>query len=223
MIAKLKNISTIKYSLFLITVSVLMTVLFYHLFVFNTFSRNENQTLPLREISTAEIKNSPIREDNSIIEVLSYGCHYCAINEENLAEFTKKLPRGSTFKTIHITSDANGLAAYAPVFATLEEMGIEKKVRDGAYNAIITYGIDLSDDKSLETWLLKNGIDVEKYKSIRNSAAVKARLNYMAAITQFYHIDATPMFIINKRYIVAQDGSFPEFASRMLQLLEEDK
>ncbi|MGO1238170.1 MAG: thiol:disulfide interchange protein DsbA/DsbL, partial [Hafnia alvei] len=53
--------------------------------------------------------------------------------------------------------------------------------------------------------------------------AVKNRLDEMSAITDFYDITATPIFIINKRFVVAQDSSFPEFSKRMLNLLGKDK
>lgn len=217
------RISIIGYSLFLIIVSSLMTVLCYHLFVFNTFKSDDNQTLPFRDIGVEQVIDSPIKEKNSIIEVMSYGCHYCAANEENLANFAKSLPSEYKLKSIHIADDANGLAAYASVFATFEEMGIEDKMRDSAYNAVITRGINLSDEKALEAWLIKNNISVTDYKHARHSAAVKQRIDEMASITRFYKINATPMFIINKRYIVAQDRDFPEFAQRMMQLLEKDK
>lgn len=218
-----KRISIIGYSLLLIITSSLMTVLCYHLFVFNTFKSDDNQTLPFREISAAQVANSPITEENSIIEVMSYGCHYCAANEENLSNFAKDLPAGYKFKSIHIADNDNGLAAFASVFATLEEMGIEEKMRDSAYNAVITRGINISNEKALEDWLKKNNISVSDYKHAHDSNAVKQRLQKMAEITKFYNINATPMFIINKRYVVAQDRDFPEFAQRMMQLLEKDK
>ncbi|WP_421355670.1 DsbA family protein [Pseudocitrobacter faecalis] len=218
-----KRISIIGYSLFLIIISSLMTVLCYHLFVFNTFKSDDNQTLPFREISAAQVADSPITEENSIIEVMSYGCHYCAANEENLSNFAKGLPAGYKFKSIHIADDSNGLAAFASVFATLEEMGIEEKMRDSAYNAVITRGINISNEKALKDWLKKNNISLSDYKHANDSTAVKQRLQEMAEITKFYNINATPMFIINKRYVVAQDRDFPEFAQRMMQLLEKDK
>lgn len=218
-----KRITIISYSLFLIVTSSLITVLCYHLFVFNTFSTDDSQTQAFREVSAEQISNSPIKEDRSIIEVMSYGCHYCAANEENLAVFSRSLPPGSTFTSIHIASDSNGLAQYAPIFATLEEMGIEKNIRDSAYNTIITRNVNLTEQKALDAWLAKNNIDSAKFNAVRQSAAVKERLSYMAAITDHYAINATPMFIINKRYVVAQDSEFPQFAQRMLQLLKQDK
>lgn len=218
-----KRITIISYSLFLIVISSLMTVLFYHIFIFNTFATDDTQTQAFREVSAEQIANSPIKEDRSIIEVMSYGCHYCAANEDNLAEFSRTLPPGSTFRVIHLASDRTSLAAYAPIFATLEEMGIEKNVRDSAYNAVITRNIDLTNKQALENWLTKNNIDTAKFAAARESNAVKDRIAEMAAITRHYDINATPMFIINKRYVVAQDSDFPQFAQRMLQLLKEDK
>jgi 2-hydroxychromene-2-carboxylate isomerase len=223
MVARYTRARMIGYSLFLIIISSLMTVLCYHVFVFNTFATNDNQTQAFQELPAGQIIDSPIAEDNSIIEVMSYGCHYCAANEENLTEFAKQLPAGATFRSIHITDEANGLAAFASVFATLEVMGIEEKYRDSAYNAVITRNINLSEPQALDAWLKKNDIDLAKFKRAQKSAEVKQRLDNMASITKFYKINATPMFIINKRYIVAQDREFPEFAQRMKQLLEKDK
>ncbi len=215
--------TAIGYSIFLIMVSVLITVLCYHIFVFKIFTRDDSQTQAFREVSPDMQANSPIKNERSIIEVMSYGCHYCAANEENLAEFSRTLPPDSTFTSIHIADEDNGLAAYAPLFATLEAMGIEKQIRDSAYNAIITRNVDLTDEKKLNGWLVKNNIDVVKFNTFRLSKAVKERLSEMAAITAYYDINATPMFIINKRYVVAQDREFPAFAQRIRELLEEDK
>ncbi len=210
-------------SLLLIVVSSLSTVMCYHFFVLKDASNNDGDISAFRELSSKAVLNSPINEGNSIVEVISYGCHYCAINDENVMSLTRELPRGSVFKTIHIMDGNSGLSAYAPIFATLEYMGYEEKFRDKAYNAIITHGIDLSDERLLEKWLEKNGINIEQYKKARESKSVKSRINYMAAITKYYGINATPVFIINKRYVMAQDRDFPEFAERMKQLLKEDK
>jgi Predicted dithiol-disulfide isomerase involved in polyketide biosynthesis len=218
-----KRITIISYSLFLIVISSLMTVLCYHIFVFKTFAADDGQTQAFREVSAEYVANSPIKEQRSIVEVMSYGCHYCAANEDNLAEFARSLPPGSTFTSIHIAGNDSGLAAWAPIFATLEEMGIEKTVRDSAYNAVITRNVNLADEKTLADWLAENNIDTAKFNALRQSDAVKKRLSEMAAITTHYNINATPIFIINKRYVVAQDRDFPQFAERMLQLLKEER
>lgn len=211
------------YSFLLIVVSSLITVLYYHLFIFDTFSTEGGNTQNYKKIITEEVINSPIQKDNSIIEVISYGCHYCAANEDDVSEISHSLPSGSTFEKIHIVDSTSALASYAPIFATLTEMGIEDKYRDNAYNAVIARNINLTDEKKLITWLEKNNINVSEYKSVSQSEAVKKRLAYMAAVTKYYDIKATPMFIINKRYVVAQDRDFPEFAEYILELFKEGK
>ncbi|MTH47131.1 DsbA family protein [Intestinirhabdus alba] len=224
MVTQFKRINIIGYSLLLVIMSSLLTILFYHIFVFNTFAAADDRTQALREVTAEQVATSPITETNSIIEVLSYGCHYCAEIESNMLEFARTLPSGSTFKTIHIASDNNdGLAAWASLFATLEEMGIEDRFRDSAWNAVLARNINLADEEALTDWLNKNDIDVETFRSVRRSDAVNARLKYMKDITRHYAIDATPVFIINKRYVVAQDSDFPEFARRLRQLLSEEK
>lgn len=198
-------------------------MLCYHIFVFNTFSLDSSQPSALREIDSATVASSPIKNEKSIIEVMSYGCHYCASNEEEIEKFAASLPADSAFDVIHITAERNGLAIYAPVFATLEVMGLERQMRDRAFNAVLTRGINLADDDALNGWLKKNDIDVEKYHQIRQSQAVAERLEYMAKITELYDINATPLFIVNKKYVVAKDRQFPEFADYMRQLLTQDK
>ena len=218
---KIKPITAVGYTFLVALISSLITVLCYHIFVFNTFSLDSSQPSALREIDSATVASSPIKNEKSIIEVMSYGCHYCASNEEEIEKFAATLPADSAFDVIHITAERNGLAIYAPVFATLEVMGLERQMRDRAFNAVLTRGINLADDDALNGWLKKN--DVEKYHQIRQSQAVAERLKYMAKITELYDINATPLFIVNKKYVVAKDRQFPEFADYMRQLLTQDK
>ena len=161
---KIKPITAVGYTFLVALISSLITVLCYHIFVFNTFASDSSEPSALREIDSAIVASSPIKHDSSIIEVMSYGCHYCASNEEDIEKFAASLPAESTFEVIHITAERNGLAIYAPVFATLEVMGIERQMRDQAFNAVMTRGVNLADDEALNGWLKKNNIDVAKSK-----------------------------------------------------------
>ncbi len=216
--------AVVGYSLFLIAISALMTVLFYHIFIFKSFSSAGERAATFIEFTAEQAKNSPIPfEGNSIVEVMSYGCHYCAANEENVAKMVKNLPEGTQFAVIHLSKEGSFLASYASVFATLEEMGIEKQWRDAIYNSVITRGLNLADDAVLEDWLVKNGISVEKYMAARQSQGAKNRLNGMSAITEYYKINATPSFIVNKRYLLTQEGTFAEFAEKLTKLMQKDE
>lgn len=219
---RFKPITITLYTIFVIIVSSLMTVLFYHIFVFNTFSNNSAEDASFIEFNTEQVLLSPIKENNSIIEVLSYGCHYCSVIHNNMNQFEKSLPEDVTFKAIHLTmNNGVGLAAYAPIFATLEEMGVESQLRQNLYNAVINDKLDLANKDVLNSWLKQNEIDVERYIQVSQSQSIQERLNNMAQITQYYQITGTPAFIINKRYVVYQDRDFPEFTAYLLELLEK--
>lgn len=214
----------IGYSLFLIVISALMTVLFYHVFIFKTFSpSDESGRVTFTELSVEQAAGSPIKDVKSIVEVMSYGCHYCAANEGNIAKLVQDLPEGVSFSAIHLAKAGSPLASFASVFATLEEMGIEKQKRGIVYKSVIENGVNLADSSVLETWLKENGISVEQYNIARQSQAVKARMEYMEAVTDYYNIRSTPIFIINQRYIMTQDESFPEFAKKMMHYVQKDE
>ncbi|WP_300005200.1 DsbA family protein [uncultured Cedecea sp.] len=221
---KIKPITAVGYTFIVALISSLLTVLCYQIFVFNTFSLGGGSSSleALRKVDSTVVSSSPIKNENSIIEVMSYGCHYCAVNEEEVEKFAATLPADINFDVIHITGNGTGLAAYSPIFATLEVMGVEHKMRDSAFNAVITRGLNLTDDNVLNQWLKKNDIDVEKYQQVRQSKAVADRLEYMKNITDSYEINATPLFIVNKKFVVAKDRQFPEFGDYLLGLFTEE-
>lgn len=220
---KIKPITAAGYTFMVALVSSLITVLCYQIFVFNSFSQDSSAVDSLRKIDSKIVASSPIKNEISIIEVMSYGCHYCASNEEDIERFAATLPADSTFEVIHITGEGGGLAVYAPIFATLEIMGVERQMRDSAFNAVLIRGINLTDDEVLNGWLKKNNIDIEKYHQVRQSEAVSERLEYMKKITDHYDINATPLFIVNKKFVVAKDRQFPEFGGYLRGLLTEEK
>ncbi|AGB83819.1 putative dithiol-disulfide isomerase involved in polyketide biosynthesis [Serratia sp. FGI94] len=213
-------LALIVYTLFIIVISSLITTAYIHYFVLG----GQNDDIPaLTSIGDERIKNSPIKEDNAIVEIFSYGCHYCASNEDNVKNLESQLPPGSKLVRLHIGNQQNsGLSAYAPLFATLSVMGLEEKYRESAYQAIIKERQDLSDPAQLGQWLLDNGIDRTDYRSASQSQETKDLLAYMTAVSEYHQVNATPSFIVNKKWLAQQDSDFPTFSKKLLSLLKND-
>ncbi|SFN24664.1 thiol:disulfide interchange protein DsbA [Izhakiella capsodis] len=210
------------YTVFIAVISALITTAWFHAFVLNQTSEAGPQVL--RSLSAEKQDKSPIADGDDIVEIFSYGCHFCEMNERNVAELKKRMPAGKKFIRLHLSLDSQaGLARYAPVFATLEAMGIESTYRQSAYNAVIKDKIDLGDPAKLDAWLEKNKINVAEYHKVSQSKEVKDRLDYMTRVTQYYNINATPTFIINKKWIAIQDRDFPAFADKLLSIMETGK
>jgi len=210
------------YTVFIAIISALITTAYFHAFVLN-----QSEQIPqdsLTSLSTDKVTNSVIKDGQDIIEILSYGCHYCASNEDNVEQLEKRLPAGKKLVRLHISyDDQSGLGRYAAVFATLDVMGIEAKYRHSAYQAVNKDNIDLGDVSQLNAWLKKNNINEEVYNKTRQSAEVKQQLDYMTQITRDYNINVTPAFIVAKKWVAIQDREFPDFANQLLSLLNNDR
>jgi len=210
------------YTVFVAVISAVITTAWFHTFVLNQNSDAEQQVLT--SLSTDKLDKSPIADGDDIIEIFSYGCHYCEINEKNVDELEKRMPPGKKLVRLHLSLDSQaGLARYAPVFATLEVMGIEEAHRQSAYDAVMKDKIDLSDATQRDAWLEKNKINVAEYHKVSQSADVKARLDYMTRVSQYYDINATPTFIVAKKWMSIQDRDFPAFSDKLLSILETGK
>lgn len=211
----------VAYTFALILMSSLTTTAYFHYFVLGSA---ENEEPALRFVSDEQVNNSPLKENNTIVEIISYGCHYCAVNEKNVAKLESRLPPGTRLIRLHLSNEQHtGLASFAPVFATLTAMGLEDKYRASAYRAILEQNIDRTDERQLNNWLQANGIDSKAYAKASKSQAVKTLLDSMKSISRFYTIRATPTFIVGNKWVATQDRDFPEFTDQLLSLLEHDK
>lgn len=210
------------YTLFVIVISSVMTTAYFHIFVLSQTSSFEQKQLVM--VSDQDVVNSPLKEDFTIVEIFSYGCHYCESGEKDLKELESRMPAGARFIRLHLSNrKMDGFASYSPIFATLKVMGIEDKFHQNVFREIINKNIDLTDRVNLERWLLNNGIDVTTYDKVRKSPQVKALLDYMTEVSGYYKINATPTFIVNKKWVVLQDRDYPEFGDNLLSLLQLDQ
>lgn len=186
-------------------------------------SENTEPHQDLVQVSQSKIDASPIKETNTIVEFFSYGCHYCALHEKSIADLSARMPEGTKIVHLHLSRPGSGLSRYSGVFATLTVMGIEEQYRGQAYDAVMKDKLDISDAAIREAWLTKVGIDVAAYNKASESQEVKDLQKYMADVSAYYDIRATPTFIVNKKWIALQDRKFPAFADNLLSLLQNDK
>jgi thiol:disulfide interchange protein DsbA len=219
---KKRILPILAYTVFVAVISALITTAWIHYFVLNQTSGNEQPVLT--SVTPDKLLKSPIANGQDIIEIFSYGCHYCALNEKNVDLLEKRMPAGKKLVRIHFSLDnQGGLARFATVFATLQVMGIEEAHRASAYDAVLKDHIDLGDPQKRDVWLVENKINVDEYNKVSQSAKVKELLNYMTHVTQYYNINVTPAFIVAKKWVAIQDRDFPSFSNRLLSILESDQ
>lgn len=216
-----KTVLLVAYTLVVIAVSSLITTAYFHRYVLNQNAGPEPERLMAVEESA--VLSSPIKEEGTIIEIMSYGCHYCALNEENVAKLEARLPAGKLIR-LHFNNESGvALAQYSSLFATLTVMGIEPQYRERIYKAVLTDKLNLGQSDIRDRWLKEQGIDRDAYEKVSRSREVKDLQNYMTQVASYYKIGATPAFIVNKKWIALQDGEFSVFADELLSLLQHDR
>ncbi|MCS3421590.1 thiol:disulfide interchange protein DsbA [Rahnella sp. BIGb0603] len=221
---KKRILPILAYTVFVAVISALITTAWFHYFVLNQNSDSPEEQQVLTSLSAGKLSKSPIQDGQDIIEIFSYGCHFCALNEKNIEALEKRMPEGKKLVRLHFSLDnQGGLARFAPVFATLQVMGIEEAHRESAYEAVLKNKIDLGDAEKRTAWLQENKISVDEYNKVSQTPEVKELLDYMTKVTQYYDINATPVFIVNKKWVAIQDREFPAFSDNLLSLLEHDK
>lgn len=102
-------------------------------------------------------------------------------------------------------------------------MGLEEQYRQQAYEAVLNEKLDIGSEAVRNAWLQKIGIDIADYNRASATQAAKDLEKYMADVSAYYDIRATPSFIVNKKWIALQDRKFPAFADNLLSLLQHDR
>ncbi|RDK91076.1 DsbA family protein [Enterobacillus tribolii] len=219
-----KSLVILLYTIVVAVISAVITTTYIsNNFVLGSKAENIEPHQDLIQVSQSKVDESPIKEANTIIEFFSYGCHYCALNEPHINDLSARMPQGTKIVYLHLNRSSSGLSRYSGIFATLSVMGIEKQYRDKAYDAVIKDKLDISDATTRELWLKKIGIDVDAYNKASESQEAKDLLKYMADVSAYYDIKATPSFIVNKKWVALQDRKYPAFADQLLSLLQHDK
>jgi thiol:disulfide interchange protein DsbA len=135
-----------------------------------------------------------------VLEFFMYHCPACNALEPSLAEWLNKQGGNIVFRRVHIPhTEQNDPEAH--LFLTLDAMGIENDMHDKVLHAWHIEHRRLTDDDANVDWAVRNGIDKAKFLSYYNSFSVMTRLRNSTAIADSYHVDSTPSFVVDGRYV----------------------
>ena len=208
-------------SLLSIVLSVVATIGYYHIVVFKSFSGQKIDSLD-KTLNQEKVDFSPIKEERSIIKVLSYACRYCALSEVDDLNLKKKLPDDITFESIYFSGE-NYLGRDIRLFATLKAMGVEEDFRKSAYYSVILENKDLNNEKVLQEWLDKNNINRNEFEIMSKSQKVEDMIQEMKDIVKYYSLQATPIYIVNKKHVVSKDADFDVFYQKIINMVNENE
>ncbi len=145
-----------------------------------------------------------------VIEFFAYGCGHCAALEPRLVEWVKTLGPEVNFRRVPVSENGFSIRGVdsAPIYYTLEAMGLLKTMHEKVFAALNNEGEVLANPKVLRTWLEKQGIDPSKYDTAAASFGVSAKVAQARKMTADYQLRSTPTIAVGGRYALTQ-GSNP--------------
>ncbi len=157
----------------------------------------------------------PVDNDGKIevLEFFGYGCIHCANFEPALETWVKNLPADVKFKRVPAGFMTGGVDDI-PIYYTLDAMGLIDKMQKKIFEAIFNDRVMIGHKPTFLKWLEKQGVDPAKYESVERSFSVQSKIMRGRGLASAYKITATPMMVVNGRFLVEQvSGSMPFLAN----------
>jgi protein dithiol oxidoreductase (disulfide-forming) len=143
----------------------------------------------------------PVENDGKIevLEFFAYGCPHCAALEPKLETWAKKLPPDVKIKRVPGAAPIRGIDS-APIFYTLEAMGLQEKLQQKIFDAANVQNVILGNPATLHSWLEKQGVDIKKYDEIQKSFSIQNKITRAKKMSVDYQIDSVPTLVVNGRF-----------------------
>lgn len=147
-----------------------------------------------------------------VMEVFWLGCPHCYALEPTLAAWLKKKPTYVEFVRVPVIWDPVK-TAHARLYYTLEALGRDDLFLK-AFATVQQPGTPLvgsSEEQTLrlqQAFAVQNGVRAEDFANAYQSFSVNSELARAQEITQRYHVDHVPFFVVNGKYTtdVSQAG-----------------
>jgi protein dithiol oxidoreductase (disulfide-forming) len=143
----------------------------------------------------------PVENDGKIevLEFFAYGCPHCAALEPKLEAWSKKLPPDVKIKRVPGAAAIRGIDS-APIFYTLEAMGLQEKLQQKIFDAANVQNVILGNPATLHSWLEKQGVDIKKYDEVQKSFSIQNKISRARKMSADYQIESVPTLVVNGRF-----------------------
>jgi protein dithiol oxidoreductase (disulfide-forming) len=152
----------------------------------------------------------PLATPNSakveVIEFFAYGCGHCAALEPRLVDWVKTLGPEINFRRVPVSANGFSIRGVdsAPLYYTLEAMGLLKSLHEKVFAALNNEGEILANPKVLRAWLEKQGVDADKFDVAAASFGVSTKVAQARKLTGEYQLRSTPTISVGGRFNVTQ-------------------
>lgn len=157
-----------------------------------------------------------------VLEFFSYACPHCHDLEPVLNPWAKKLPGDVTFRRLPAVFSDKWMI-FTRIFYAAEAMGVLDKLHPAIFNATHVQRIDLTNEKTLQEWVGKQGVDGKKFAEIYASFTVMSKAQRAKQLTRAYGITGVPAIVVEGKYLTSasQTGGNDQLLTTLDELIRK--
>lgn len=137
-----------------------------------------------------------------VLEFFWYGCPHCSALEPSLEAWVKKQGDAIEFKRVPVAFRPSFLPQQKMYYA-LESMGKIEEMQKKIFATIHGERKALDNDAAITEFVVKNGIDKQKFLDLYNSFGVQTKARRASQMQEMYRIDGVPTLAIGGRYLTS--------------------
>jgi len=150
-------------------------------------------------IDPAQTTDNPAKIE--VTEYFSYACPHCSDLNPHVVKWAAKLPADVSFKRVPVNFSPF-YPLMARLFYSLEAINELQRLDEVVFNAIHVKGLRLIDDKSIQEWVVLQGVDAKKFSDAYKSFGVASKVSRGNQLAQGAKITGVPAFAVDGRYLV---------------------
>ena len=134
-----------------------------------------------------------------VLQFFYYGCPHCFDAQPLIEDWLAKKAADVEFHYIPALRDEKWVPLTKAYFA-LEKMGEVARLHRPIYDVINFDGAQLTEETKLVDWVVRNGVERNRFLEVYNSDEVKEKLEAARKLTAAYGIRATPTLVVAGKY-----------------------
>ncbi|MFT6190553.1 MAG: thiol:disulfide interchange protein DsbA [Oleispira sp.] len=167
---------------------------------------HDHQEAPITDMSKAytlieQPQTVPANGKVHVEEIFWYGCGHCFSLEDEIANWSSKLPADVAFSRIPAMFGKSWVI-HAQLYYMGEVLGITDKSHRDIFNAIHINGQRLQRKSEQKEFFAAYGVSADDFDKAYDSFTVKSRLQQGDKRIRAYRISGVPAIIVNGKYLV---------------------
>lgn len=156
-----------------------------------------------------------------VLEFFSYGCNHCKALQPILAAWAARLPADASLRRVAVSFNRPPWARLARIHYALEVTGNVEKYDGAVFRALHDERANFNSDDAIVAWATAKGIDGKKFAEALASFGVQSMVPRGDQEATAYKIEGVPTLIVDGRWLVVNNGNYPQMLAVADALIEK--